>query len=169
MADLDSFNSRINRINRGRQWAPEGVVHQPAPSPRANAAGNAVARLFHAISLPMAFSIGAFAMVVARFARLKVSGLPANGNVLTDTLMTDAVMALVVGFVLLQIVSMRGITQLFTAISGLGATALTMHMFVHRAPDVFAQFFGAAWVDAVISQTMADAVLFAHLIDRLPV
>ncbi|MFY0632915.1 MAG: hypothetical protein JXQ91_03835 [Vannielia sp.] len=169
MASMDTFNDRITRINKGRQWAPEGVVHTPVQAARRKGKQGPIARFFHSVSLPMAFGLGLLAMAVARYARLAISGLPQDGQVLTSTLAVDALVAVVLSFILCQIVSMRSISQVAVAVIGTGAGALTMHMVVHRAPEIFAQFFGPAWVNAVLSTTEPNMVLYGHLLDRLPV
>ncbi|MCO6381942.1 hypothetical protein [Oceanicola sp. 502str15] len=169
MANLDTFNDRITRINKGSQWAPEGVVHTPVQKARRKGRNGPIARMFHTISLPMAFALGLLAMAVARYARMAVSGLPEGGQVLTSTLALDAVLGVVLAFILCQIVQMRSISQVAVAVIGTGAGALTMHMVVHRAPEIFAQFFGPAWVNAVLSTTEPNMVLYGHLLQRLPV
>ncbi|WP_213545914.1 hypothetical protein [Vannielia litorea] len=166
---MDTFNSRITRINKGKQWAPDGVVHAPIQAARRKGRRGPVARLFHGISLPMAFGLGLIAMLVARYARLAVSGVPEGGGVLTETLLIDAVLALVLSFVLAQIVSMRSIPQVMVSALGVATGALTMHMAVHRAPDLFVQIFGPAWVNAVVTTTDPNMVLYGHLLQRLPV
>jgi len=169
MSNLDTFNSRINRISRGKQWAPDGVVHQPVRTQMRKGRHGPVARFFHTISLPIAFSLGFLAMAISRFARLKISGVPEGGGVLTETLMIDATVALVLAFILVQIVSMRTVAQVMVSVAGVGVAAMGMHMVVHRAPEVFAQFFGPDWVNSVLASTEPNAVLFSHLLQRLPV
>ncbi|MBY6152610.1 hypothetical protein KUV47_05240 [Vannielia litorea] len=166
---MDTFNDRISRINKGKQWAPDGVVHSPIQQQRRKGKNGPVARVFHTVSLPMAFAIGLLAISVARYGRLAVSGVPEGGQVLTSTLAVDAVMAVILTFVLCQIVQMRSVTQVVVATVGTGAGTLTMHMLVHRAPELFAQLFGPTWVNAVISTTDPNTVLYGHLLQRLPV
>ncbi|WP_139301235.1 hypothetical protein [Vannielia litorea] len=166
---MDTFNDRISRISKGKQWAPDGVVHSPVQITRRKGRNGPVARLFHTISLPMAFALGLLAMAVARYARLAVSGVPEGGQVLTSTLAVDALMALVVSFLLCQIVQMRSVAQVVVSVIGTSVGALAMHMLVHRAPETFAQFFGPAWVNAVLATTDPNMVLYGHLLQRLPV
>ncbi|QDC09602.1 hypothetical protein FHY55_10260 [Oceanicola sp. D3] len=169
MANTETFQNRIKRINKGKQWAPDGVVHTPVQAQTRKGRHGPIARFFHTVSLPMAFGIGLIAMSIARYARLAVSGLPEGGNVLTETLLIDAVLALVLSFVLAQIVSMRSIPQVIVSALGVSAGAMTMHMAVHRAPDLFMQVFGPAWVNAVVTTTDPNMVLYGHLLQRLPV
>lgn len=169
MANMDTFQNRISRINKGNQWAPDGVVHSPVQRMQRKGRNGPVARMFHTISLPMAFSLGLMCMAVARYIRLAVSGVPPGGHVLTDTLLVDGGLAVVLSFVLAQIVSMRSVAQVAVSATGVGVGALTMHMAVHRAPDIFSQFFGPTWVNAVLSTTEPNMVLYGHLLERLPV
>ncbi len=169
MSNIDTFQSRIARINKGKQWAPDGVVHAPVQAMRRKGRHSPLARLFHTISLPMAFALGIFSISAARYLRLVVSGLPEGGHVLTATLMVDAGLALVLSFVLAQIVAMRSVAQVIVSALGVIGGTLTMHMAVHRAPEIFAQFFGPSWVNAVLSSTEPNMVLYGHLLQRLPV
>lgn len=174
MADMDSFNDRIARINRGRQWAPEGVVHQPVQARgRGRARGRhgqpgLFARLFHAVSLPVTLAVGLAAVLIARWARFKLSGLPEEGHVLMQPALMDAGAALAIAFVLTQVFSMRSVTQMACTVAGVAAGVLGMHLAVHQAPGLFAEVFSPAWVSAVISQTDPRGVLFLDL-GKLPV
>lgn len=164
MTDINSFNERIGRINKGAQWVPEGVVHQPSRRRKSGRHRSPVARLFGLFTLPMCLSLGLLSLLVARWGRFALMGLqPPELDMAPQTLAIDAGVALAICFLLAQITGLKSVKQLCVAALGLSAGLLGLHLLVHRAPESFSQLFTPEWVAMVTTSTDPNSPLFMSL------
>jgi len=164
VTDINSFNDRLSRINSGKQWVPEGVVHQTAHQRQGR--NGVFARLFRTISLPMAFGIGVVSVIIARWTRFAIYGLQSPGaDVAIETMLIDGVLAMALGFVIGQMTALKSASQMLAKGFGVTACVVGMHLLVHRAPDLFTELFSPEWVNQIITSTDRNGILFLSFPD----
>ncbi|MEL6521969.1 MAG: hypothetical protein AAFQ66_13460 [Pseudomonadota bacterium] len=157
------FAERIKRIETGDQWEPDGVLHSKRPEKRKKRSQSAemTSNAMYPLSIAAAFVLGILTVLIARYVRFQLFGMPGGGeDVLADQLLMDAVMSSVIGMAIRMATNMT--SAIHTSAKGFGITTgvLTMHMAVHRMPDLFEMMFSREWVLAVISTTDPNGVLF---------
>ncbi|MBT0956712.1 hypothetical protein IV417_04895 [Alphaproteobacteria bacterium KMM 3653] len=153
MSDISTFNDRIKRIDRGKQWVPEGiVVHQKGSQrPKGPSRLNPISVLFGAV-FGAVLVVGVRAM---RFYLVPGGDVPA----LQSNLGVDAGLVLLV-FAAVALLRRRfALMPLLFKCTGVAAAALGMHMAVHAQPDLWALAFSQGWVDQVIATTSATSPL----------
>ncbi|MBM7067529.1 hypothetical protein [Actibacterium sp. 188UL27-1] len=165
--DMDHrFAERIKRIEGGTQWEPDGVllpdrsVDRKKRSKKGEVASNAA----YPLSIVLAFVLGMLTVLIARYVRFQMFGMPGGGgDVLADHLFMDAAMSSCIGFLIRMVTNMKSPIHMSAKGFGITAGVLTMHMAVHRMPDLFERLFSPDWVYQVIATTEPNGFLFFTL------
>ena len=119
--------------------------------------------ILYPISLAGAFIIGLLAVVMARFVRVQSFGGALAGENADLLMAMDFGLALGAAFVLRWMFKFQEHGMQIASTTGVVLMILSMHNFVHRAPEAFEIAFPKAWVQEVIVTTKADSVLFRGL------
>lgn len=156
-----AFQDRLSRINKGQQWAPEGVLMPTQTLKQRQRKASMLGNAGYPFSIVLAFGLGMLTVVIARWARFQLfAGGDAGGDILMDNLIIDAAMSSGLAFVIRMMTNLTSPIHLSAKSFGITACVLTMHMAVHRFPDLWAVLFSPDWVKTVISQTEANGILF---------
>lgn len=138
------FAARIARIEAARAKRPAKRV---APTGR----GRLVASLFAAL-----FS-GYLVVMLSRYARFHLTGvLPGETGLDVGALMGDLVLAMLASAVIAMIFNFRTKEHAAAKTAGMVVALFSMHMLVHRWPDLFTALFSDVWVNRVIWLTDAS-------------
>lgn len=152
MSDLShppsaDFAARVARIEARRVSRPSRGVAPP------RGRGRFVASLFGAL-----FS-GYLVIMLSRYARFHLTGMvPGDTGVELGVVFGDLVMATMASTVLAMIFKFRSKEHAAAKAMGMAVGLFTMHMLVHRAPDLFTVAFSEVWVYRVISLTDASTL-----------
>lgn len=160
MADIQSFEERIGRITAGQQWEPEGVIVAQHTSRKKKARKSLFGNAGYPLSIVMAFVLGILTVVLARYCRFHLFGVEQSGDIIADHLIMDAAMSSGLAFVIRMATNLKSPVHLSAKSFGITAGVLTMHMAVHRFPEIFDFLFSPQWTDLVIASTEANGILF---------
>ncbi len=153
-----AFADRLSRIENGKQWEPEGVVIVQRKKRVKNRQNKQTAsNVMYPITLLALILLGVAMVVAARYVRFQVFGMgDPDGGILADHVVMDGIFSLILFFAVRQVANLKSVVLLAATAAGVIAGVLCMHMAVHRFPDLWAQLFGADWVNVVISTTPAS-------------
>ncbi|MDJ0826909.1 MAG: hypothetical protein QNJ16_15535 [Rhodobacter sp.] len=107
-----------------------------------------------------AFLTGMIAVAFARYIRFHLSGGSMAGEDPDMTMLLDGAIGAAAGFFIRQMFKFEAKVFLTASNVGVGAMILTMHNFVHYAPESFEIAFSPEWVDEVLTNTHPNTAIF---------
>ena len=112
-------------------------------------------------SILLAFALGILTVVIARWARFQLFGLPGNAaEDFSSMVAMDAIMSSMIGFLIRQMTNLKSPIHLSAKGFGITAGVLCMHMAVHQMPGLWAILFSPEWVKSVVQTTSPTGILF---------
>ena len=172
-AQLRAFRDKVKRIEkRGPvlQMAPVGAADQQSGGRRrrrkqARAAERAQMPKVkvNPIVFAVAFALGCAAVIAVRYGRAEwltdYLGPGLTGAHAGLAMLADFGAALVLGVVLKAMLGAKGPHFAAAHTIGAGIMVLTMHDFVHAAPELWAKAFPLGWVNEVVATTQPRSIL----------
>ncbi|WP_141246511.1 hypothetical protein [Actibacterium ureilyticum] len=163
------FEERLTRIDKGRQWAPEGVVTRDMYAKRAARAKtvkahNPLANILYPVGILMALLAGLISVLAARYAQFHLLS-DSVADMSSDLLLAgEFAMASCVGMVLRMAIAVQGKDKLMAQTVGVWAGIVGLHNLVHLAPDLFTTLFSPGWVASVMASAPFQSILFRGVV-----
>lgn len=161
------FEERLTRIDKGNQWAPEGVVTRDMYARKATRkvkAHNPLGNIFYPVGMMLALLAGLVSVVAARYAQFHL--LSDNiGDLAPDIILAgEFIMASSVGMVLRIAMAVQGKDKLMAQTVGVWAGIVGLHNVVHKMPDLFTTLFSSEWVGAVMASAPFQSIVFRGVV-----
>lgn len=148
-----SFKSRVNRVEAA------GAPYEEARS-QVSVLPDWKRDVAQKLELPMAFLLGAIAVLVVRLILFHQNGTALISASPDRTMAVEASAAIVLCIVTFLVLPFRGLPSLLAHFTGVAATVVLMHNAVHSAPAVFSLAFSPAWTEEVIAATEEKSIYF---------
>ncbi len=115
-------------------------------------------------SIVAAFALGLFAVFLSRYIRYHLQGGSLSGEDTDLIMMIDGGLAAGAGFAIRQIFRFKAKVFITAHTFGVGAMILSMHNFVHYAPETFATLLSPDWVRQVVTDTPPNSIIFRDMV-----
>lgn len=161
------FEERLSRIDKGKQWSPDGVVTRDMYAKRSVKkvkAHNPLANIFYPFSILLALLAGVVSVLAARYAQFHLLS-DSVSDMAPDILMVgEFLMASSVGMVLRIAMAVQGKDKLMAQTVGVWAGIVGMHNLVHKMPDLFTTLFSAEWVASAMASAPFQSIIFRGVV-----
>lgn len=162
-----SFEERLTRIDKGKQWSPDGVVTRDMYAKKAGKkvkAHNPLSNVLYPVSMLLAVAIGLLSVIAARYAQFHLLS-DSTGDLSPDIIMVgEFVMATCVGMVLRIALAVQGKDKLMAQTAGVWAGIVGLHNLVHMMPDLFQTLFSAEWVATTMASAPMQSIMFRGVV-----
>jgi hypothetical protein len=148
-----SFKSRVNRVEAA------GAPYEQARG-QVSVLPDWKREVAQKLELPMAFLLGAIAVLVVRLLLFHQNGTALISATPDRTMAVEASAAIVLCIVAFLVLPFRGLPGLLAQFAGVAATVVLMHNAVHSAPGIFSIAFSPTWTDEVIAATEEKSIYF---------